>query len=121
MNVAKAKTGPAAPLLIAALSDPTRLRVLCVLRKGERCVCDLVQALRISQPKISRHLAYLRRSGWVETRRQGLWIFYRLAMPASRTHAKLMECLDACGEETAMCKRDGERLERCSNGPARCC
>jgi len=121
MNVIKAKKAPASTLLFSALADPTRLRVLCLLRGGERCVCDLVQALRISQPKISRHLAYLRRSGWVVTRREGLWIFYRLTSPASRTHKKLLECLDACGDETSHCKRDGERLACCSNGPSRCC
>jgi len=121
MNVVKQRKATSTPLLFAALADPTRLRVLCLLRNGERCVCDLVEALRISQPKISRHLAHLRRAGWVETRRQGLWIFYRLVTPASRTHAKLMECLEACGDETPHCKRDGERLGRCSNGPARCC
>ncbi len=62
------------------LSDSTRLRVLMLLqREGELCVCELTHALALSQPKISRHLAQLRESGVVETRRAGKWMFYRLS------------------------------------------
>src|SRR5881275_1785301 len=62
-----------------ALADATRLRILGLLLTGEVCVCHIHESLRITQPKASRHLAYLRRSGLVETRRDGLWIHYRLA------------------------------------------
>jgi ArsR family transcriptional regulator len=65
--------------LFQALGDATRLRILGVLLTGEVCVCDIHETLKIPQPKASRHLAYLRRAGLVETRRQGLWIHYRLA------------------------------------------
>src|SRR5437667_1051573 len=65
--------------LFQALGDATRLRILGLLLAGEICVCDIHETLRISQPKASRHLAYLRRSGLVATRRQGLWVHYRLA------------------------------------------
>ncbi len=65
--------------LFRALGDPTRLRILGLLLTGEVCVCHLHETLKISQPKASRHLAYLRRTGLVETRRDGLWIHYRLA------------------------------------------
>ena len=61
-----------------ALADSTRLRILGLLLTGEVCVCDIHESLKISQPKASRHLAYLRRSGLVETRRDGLWVHYRL-------------------------------------------
>ena len=61
-----------------ALGDATRLRILALLLSGEVCVCNIHASLRISQPKASRHLAYLRRSRLVETRREGLWIHYRL-------------------------------------------
>ena len=65
--------------LTKALSDSTRLRLVNLLFKfGELCVCDLVDALEISQPKISRHLALLRESGLLESRKAGLWVFYRL-------------------------------------------
>jgi ArsR family transcriptional regulator, arsenate/arsenite/antimonite-responsive transcriptional repressor len=65
--------------LFKALADPTRLRILGLLLTGEVCVCHIHETLKITQPKASRHLAYLRRSGLVETRRDGLWIHYRLA------------------------------------------
>ncbi|HEY7474722.1 MAG TPA: metalloregulator ArsR/SmtB family transcription factor [Vicinamibacterales bacterium] len=65
--------------LFQALGDPTRLRILGLLLTGEVCVCHIYGSLRISQPKASRHLAYLRRVGVVETRRDGLWVHYRLA------------------------------------------
>ena len=64
--------------LFKALGDATRLRILGLLLTGEVCVCDIHESLRIPQPKASRHLAYLRRAGLVETRRDGLWIHYRL-------------------------------------------
>src|SRR5215470_129896 len=65
--------------LFKALADATRLRILGLLLGGEICVCHIHESLRISQPKASRHLAYLRRAGLVATRRDGLWIYYRLA------------------------------------------
>ena len=74
--------------LFKALADETRLRILGLLLTGEVCVCHIHESLRIPQPKASRHLAYLRRAGLVETRRDGLWIHYRLAEspdPIART------------------------------------
>ena len=65
--------------LFKALADSTRLRILALLVGGEVCVCEIHDALTLPQPTVSRHLAYLRRSGLVETRREGLWIHYRLA------------------------------------------
>ena len=64
--------------LFKALADATRLRILGLLLTGEVCVCDIHESLKIPQPKASRHLAYLRRAGLVETRREGLWVHYRL-------------------------------------------
>ena len=66
-----------------ALGDETRLRILALLRAGEVCVCHLHGGLRQPQPTISRHLAYLRKTGLVEARRQGVWMYYRLAAPQS--------------------------------------
>ena len=65
--------------LFKALADGTRLRILGLLLSGEVCVCHIHESLKIPQPKASRHLAYLRRAGLVDTRRDGLWIHYRLA------------------------------------------
>lgn len=69
-----------AEALFRALADPTRLRALLLLHaEGELCVCDLTRALKLSQPKISRHLAALRSAGLVVDRRDGQWIHYRIA------------------------------------------
>jgi len=68
-------------LLFRALADRTRLRLLNLIADKEICVCYLVEILTLSQPKISRHLAYLRRAGIVAARRQGRWMHYRLLVP----------------------------------------
>jgi ArsR family transcriptional regulator, arsenate/arsenite/antimonite-responsive transcriptional repressor len=65
--------------LFKALADATRLRILGLLLTGEVCVCHIHESLKIPQPKASRHLAYLRKAGLVEARREGLWMHYRLA------------------------------------------
>ncbi len=65
---------------IKALSDPIRLRIVLLLQaEGELCVCDLMAVLKLPQSTVSRHLAYLKRSCWVDTRRQGLWMYYTLS------------------------------------------
>src|SRR5919199_1477675 len=68
-------------LLFRALADRTRLRLLNMMSGGEVCVCFFVEILGESQPKISRHLAYLRKAGVVAARREGKWIHYGLARP----------------------------------------
>jgi ArsR family transcriptional regulator len=65
-------------LFYAALADENRLRLLHLLKDGELCVCYLQEVLRTNQPKISRHLAYLKKAGLVEARREGKWMHYRL-------------------------------------------
>jgi ArsR family transcriptional regulator, arsenate/arsenite/antimonite-responsive transcriptional repressor len=65
--------------LFKALADPTRLRLLNLLACGETCVCELTDTLRVVQPKVSRHLAYLKCAGLVEARRNGKWMHYRWA------------------------------------------
>jgi ArsR family transcriptional regulator len=80
-------------VLFRALADSTRLRILHLLTPGELCVCDLVAVLRVPQPKVSRHLAYLRRAGLVTARRAGLWSHYQLASASNPLHGKLLECL----------------------------
>ncbi len=69
-------------LFYTALSDPTRLRLLSLMRGGEVCVCHLQAVLKTNQPKISRHLAYLKKTGLVEARRDGKWMHYRLRQGA---------------------------------------
>jgi ArsR family transcriptional regulator, arsenate/arsenite/antimonite-responsive transcriptional repressor len=65
--------------LFRTLSDPTRLRLLNLLACGETCVCELTDTLRVVQPKVSRHLAHLKRAGLVDVRRNGKWTHYRWA------------------------------------------
>ena len=77
--------------LFRALADPTRLRLLNLIGNREICVCYFVQILGLSQPKISRHLAYLRRAGIVTARRDGKWMHYRLAMPRDETAAAILQ------------------------------
>lgn len=66
-------------LVFKALADTTRLRILGLLLTGEVCVCHIHESLDVPQPKASRHLAYLRKVGLVTTRREGLWVHYRVA------------------------------------------
>lgn len=75
---------PDLALLFAALADRTRLRLLNLMDGREVCVCYFVEILEQSQPKISRHLAYLRRAGLVEARREGKWMHYRMVAPAEK-------------------------------------
>src|SRR5438874_8496425 len=67
--------------LFKALADRTRLRLISLIGDSEVCVCFLVEILKTSQPKISRHLAYLRRAQIVKARREGKWMHYRLVDP----------------------------------------
>lgn len=77
-------------------ADPTRLRLLNLLAAGELCVCDLVELIRLPQPTVSRHLAYLRRCGLVEVTREAKYAHYRLAAPAHAVHRTLVDCVRSC-------------------------
>jgi ArsR family transcriptional regulator len=77
-------------------ADHTRLRILNLLAAGELCVCDLVEILGLAQPTVSRHLAYLRRTGLVEVTREGKFAHYRLAAPSNAVHANLIRCARTC-------------------------
>jgi ArsR family transcriptional regulator len=69
------------------------LRILALLLGGELCVCDLMAVLQLPQSTISRHLAYLRNTGWVEARRLGVWMYYRLAEMPTPLARELVELL----------------------------
>lgn len=99
-------------LLFAAFSDRTRLRLLNLMDGREVCVCYFVEILGQSQPKISRHLAYLRRAGVVAARREGKWMHYRIVVPAHPGAAKILrETLEVLRAEKAM-QADRTRLNR---------
>ncbi len=86
-----------------ALADKTRLRLLNLMRGGEVCVCFFVEVLEESQPKISRHLAYLRNAGVVSARRDGKWVHYALSTPENPRAARvLQDTLDWLASEEAM-------------------
>src|SRR2546425_6407804 len=76
--------------LFRALADSTRLRLLNLMNGREVCVCYFVEILKTSQPKISRHLAYLRRAGIVAARRDGKWMHYRLVAPPSHAGGEVL-------------------------------
>lgn len=82
--------------LFKGFADPTRLRLLSVLAAGELCVCDLVDLLQLPQPAVSRHLAYLRRMGLVETTREWKFAHYRLSEPTNAVHRNLLNCVRSC-------------------------
>jgi ArsR family transcriptional regulator len=98
--------------LFRAFSDRTRLRILHLLTKGEVCVGDLVSVLKLPQPTVSRHLAYLRRSGLVTVRRDSSWMYYALAEARSPFHAKLLDCLSTCFNEVPELARDAARAAK---------
>jgi ArsR family transcriptional regulator, arsenate/arsenite/antimonite-responsive transcriptional repressor len=98
--------------LYQALGDETRLRILGLLRTGEVCVCDIHESLEIPQPKASRHLAHLRKAGLVDTRKDGLWVHYRLADLDDPVMTTLRDtALHAISHATAP-RRDVDRLQR---------
>jgi ArsR family transcriptional regulator len=82
--------------LFKGFADPTRIRILSLLIPGELCVCDIVEILGLPQPTVSRHLAYLRRSGLVEVTREWKFAHYRLAKPAIDVHRNLIACVRSC-------------------------
>jgi ArsR family transcriptional regulator len=77
-------------------ADPTRIRILSLLAAGELCVCDVVDILGLPQPAVSRHLAYLRRTGLVEVTRDAKFAYYRLAAAEHSVHQNLINCVRTC-------------------------
>lgn len=104
-------------LFFRALADRTRLRLLNLMGNDEVCVCFLVEALDMSQPKISRHLAYLRRAGIVAMRRDGRWIHYRLAAPADSHAAGVLDAVRASLADKQEMRVDRGRLVRLCCSP----
>lgn len=112
----KAKT-PDKELLFSALADRTRLRILSLMGAGEMCVCFLVEILKTNQPKISRHLAYLRRAGIVDARREGQWMHYRIVEPEDADAARVLKDVMTWLENDKEMQRDRERLVRICCAP----
>ena len=109
----------ALPTLFAALADPTRLRLLNLIAGREVCVCYFVEILRQGQPKISRHLAYLRKAGLVVARRDGKWMHYRLATPLDAAAASILAAALAAFESDKQMQADLAKLDRACCAPQR--
>jgi len=102
-----------------ALGDNTRLRLLNLMGDQEICVCYFVEILGQGQPKISRHLAYLRRAGIVAARRDGKWMHYRIVMPPNIGAAQVLrQTFTWLREERAM-QADRMRLSKACCSPAK--
>ena len=95
-----------------ALADETRLRLLALLGDGEVCVCHLQGSLRLPQPTISRHLAYLRRTRLVEARRDGVWMHYKLATPDSPVVQQIIQSALHALTHAESTQKDAARLRR---------
>lgn len=100
-----------------ALSDKTRLRLLNLMGADEVCVCFFVEVLDAPQPKISRHLAYLRSAGIVEARREGKWIHYRVVMPDDQHAERILKDVLAWLKEDKDMQRDRARLVKVCCAP----
>ena len=107
------------PDLFRAFADPSRLRLLNLLSEGELCVCDLCDVLREIQPKISRHLAYLRRTGLVRVRTDGKWKFYAISKKPTALQRKLLGCVRSCLRDIDVLRDDLARLRSLQADP--CC
>lgn len=99
--------------LFKALSDPTRLRIMVLLAEKELCVCQLEDALGLSQVKVSRHLNVLRHAGLVIARREGLWMYYTQAKPKNCLETRIFVCFKKCLRKDRFCLADIARMTKC--------
>lgn len=103
--------------LFRSLADRTRLRLLNLMADGEVCVCFFVEIIGTNQPKISRHLAYLRRAGIVSARRDGKWMHYRIVEPRDPFAASVLADVRAWLNNDADMQRDRKRLVKVCCSP----
>jgi len=103
--------------LFRALADPTRLRLVHLMADREICVCYFVEVIDAPQPKISRHLAYLRHAGIVSARREGKWMHYQLVVPPDPHAAAILKTtLDSLKQDKEL-QRDLQSLTKACCGP----
>ena len=103
--------------LYRALADRTRLRLLNLMGDDEVCVCFFVEVLKMSQPRISRHLAYLKQAGIVATRREGKWMHYRIVVPSDSYAAQVLADARVWLASDKEMQRDRARLEKVCCSP----
>ena len=126
---ARARAPAANPMslirIYQCLCDPTRLRILSLLQRGELCVCHIQEILGEPQVKVSKHLAYLRARGLVESRKQANWMVYRLPERRSPELAANLACLQDCVREDEVFRHDAAKRARLaprfSEGSPACC
>jgi ArsR family transcriptional regulator len=94
-----------------ALGDPTRIRIVAALRNGELCVCELVDALDISQSSLSSHLQICRQAGVLTTRKEGRWIYYSLSTRYAPLIERIFSDLQTVGSDEQL-RRDARRLKK---------
>ncbi len=98
---------------LKALADETRLRILCALRDGELCVCQLIGLLELAPSTVSKHLSVLRAARWVESRKEGRWMHYRRAERfRTQAAAKMLGLLFDELEQTERIAKDRKRLDK---------
>lgn len=97
-------------LFFSALADKTRLRLLNLIGDDEVCVCFLVEVIDTNQPKISRHLAYLKKAGLVSVRRDWKWSHYRIVKPTHPHAAKVFEEIQAWLNDDEEMQRDKKQM-----------
>jgi ArsR family transcriptional regulator len=105
--------------LFAALADPTRLRLLNLMDGREVCVCYFVEILKQGQPKISRHLAYLRNAGIVSARREGKWMHYSIEQPSDARAAAILDATLMSFKSDRQMQEDLTRLGKACCEPQR--
>ncbi len=116
-GMAKSKKAFDMERFFRALADHTRLRLLNLMRADEVCVCFFTEILGTHQPKISRHLAYLRRAGIVSARREGQWMHYRIAEPGDENAANVLKSVLASLANDPKMQADRERLNKLCCAP----
>ena len=105
--------------LFRALGDETRLRMVALLSHGELCVCHLEMALDVSQPNVSRHLGILKAAGVVDSRRDGTWVYYRLAEQEHEAVETMLHTLAKSFGAERTIRADHAKLRK-SCGPKAC-
>ena len=114
-SLPQADTTMASVTFFKALADPVRLRIVHLLiRQDELCVCHFVQVLELPQSSISRHLSTLRGAGLVSSRRDGLWIHYRLAITADSPYAGFITELAKLNQIEPLLADDSKRVQHIS-------
>ncbi|WP_321401759.1 metalloregulator ArsR/SmtB family transcription factor [Maridesulfovibrio sp.] len=96
---------------LKALSDPTRLRIIRLLEYGELCVCDLMGALELPQSNISRHMSFLKKSGWVVGTRRGKWVYYKLSGLDDPIQSRVLHVLCEELQNLSQAEEDFQRLQ----------